>query len=639
MTKALTQKFSVSFLFGGALTSAVFFQGFHTEFLCFTLTLLVLWGLWVTWANYGSGFSLPKTGVALCITLYWIWLGVSAAWGRVAYLGTINFWWLGSLPLVFWVYVLSPWRDEVWRYGFRWAVIIGVALAVAASGQWLIYGLEPTATFLNRHALAALLNLTAIPLAGYFLLDTEVSRKWRRWVLGATLFVLVFGFTLIEGRGATLSGAIAFLMLVVVAWRLGSKRFVIQLVALVSSAFLIASQLGHLGIGQRMEAMVRSPHEAGAGRFAIWTQSWEMLQDAPWMGVGLGHYALYWPPYRHPIDGSGGFFVHNDYLQIWIEAGLPGLLLLVAVLASVFFTYVRAMRTREISSSRKIEMTALFAGLLAVAMHSFVDFNLYILSILVLAGLVLGRLHVLAFSARPEATFSLAPSRLVSQRGYRILSVLIAALALLYFATLGLASFEYRKGLGLAGVARWEEAYSALDRAARFYPYADNMLMSKADLLRHLISVLPESSREQKQAMFSEAQKLLARAEDLNPLRPQIFATRGLLYDSNPELVGPDWVEQSARNYRRAIELEPRAYQARYLFATFLLKQNRLDAARLVLEDGMRYVYSYTVLIVPYYALTAKLRADAGDGEGASVLRHRIDDIKRTARARASIQN
>ena len=28
---------------------------------------------------------------------------------------------------------------------------------------------------------------------------------------------------------------------------------------------------------------------------------------------------------------SAGFFVHNDYLQMWIETGLPGLLLFLGV--------------------------------------------------------------------------------------------------------------------------------------------------------------------------------------------------------------------------------------------------------------------------------------------------------------------
>ncbi|HKQ30058.1 MAG TPA: hypothetical protein VJS66_02125, partial [Burkholderiales bacterium] len=119
----------------------------------------------MAWSNY-EGADFPKTGIALCITLFWVWLAISAVWGRVGYLGAIYFWLLGSFPLVFWIYVLSPRQEELWRLGFRWVTVVGVALAVGATCQRLIYGMEPIATFLNRNSLAALFNLNALPLCG-----------------------------------------------------------------------------------------------------------------------------------------------------------------------------------------------------------------------------------------------------------------------------------------------------------------------------------------------------------------------------------------------------------------------------------------------------------------------------------------
>jgi hypothetical protein len=296
--------------------------------------------------------------------------------------------------------------------------------------------------------------------------------------------------------------------------------------------------------------------------------------------------------------------------------------------------YLSAMRGRTTTAVAKVEMTALFAGLLSVAMHSFVDFNLYILSILLLAGLILGRLHVLAFSGRHAVSISLEPSAWVSERGYRLLTAAVAGLPLLYFVTLGLSSFEYRRGLQLSTEAKWEEAYYAFESATRYFPYADNTRISKADLLRHLIEALPASAMQQKRAMFDEAESSLARAEALNPLRPQVFATRAFLYENNPSLAGPDWSEKTTRDYRRAIDLEPRAYQARYLYANFLLKREWRDEARRILEDGMKYVYVDSELIVPYYTLTTALRRNAGDQAGAEALNTRIQKIQASARAR-----
>ncbi len=633
MTNALTAGLVPSLLFGAAFLSAVFFQGFYTEHLCLTFVLLLLWGLGAAWKNYDAGFQLPRTIVVLSLTLYWVWLGVSGMWGRIAYLGTISFWWLGSLPLVFWIYTLSPSREQIWRHAFRWAVLVGVGLAITGCVQRLWYGLEPTAMFLNRNSLAALLTLTAIPLAGNFLLGATLPR-WQRYGLGAAVFVLAFGVAVITGRGAIVCGGVGLVLLVGVAWSRVPKRLVVQLLAIVSLAFLIASQIDVLGLGDRMGTVVSSPWNAGATRFLIWEQSWEMLKQAPWMGVGLGHYAVYWPPYRNPADDSAGFFVHNDYLQIWIEAGLPGLLLLLSVLVCVLMTYLRAMRNAAAPAARKVEMTALFCGLLAIAAHSFVDFNLYVLSTLLLAGLVLGRLHALAIPER-VATYTLAPAKYLSERGYQMVTALVMGLALLYFVTLGLASFEYKRGLALAEASKWDEAFTTLERAGRYYPYADNVTMSKADLLRQVMALSPESANEQKKNLFVEAEALFARAESLNPLRPQTLAAHALFYQQNPALVGADWSEKTLAYYRRALALDPRNYQARYLYADFLLKQGRQAEAHEILEAGIPFAHPAVETMVPYFALTAKQREAAGDREGAAVLRSQIRDIALMLRARS----
>jgi hypothetical protein len=101
-------------------------------------------------------------------------------------------------------------------------------------------------------------------------------------------------------------------------------------VVIVLTSYLLANILQNGEVGARLGTLAKLG-SADDGRFLIWERAWQMLMDAPWWGIGLGTYWLHWPPYRNPLDSSGGFYVHNDYLQIWIETGLPGLLLLLAV--------------------------------------------------------------------------------------------------------------------------------------------------------------------------------------------------------------------------------------------------------------------------------------------------------------------
>jgi O-antigen ligase len=625
--------FWLSLLFGAALIASVFFQGFYTDFLCLALALLLTWAFWALWIAYRPGLPIPRTGVAICLALYAAWLGVSAAWGAVDYMGAISFWWLGTFPLVFWTYTLSPSRESLWRHGYRWAVLTGVALALYASYEYLRFGLEPSATFLNRQSLAGLLNLVSLPLCGYFLSAGQFP-KWQRWGMGAAIFVLGFSLALIEGRGATIAGAMAFLLLLAVAFRFAPKQRVALLVAIVAAAFFIGSQLGKEGLGERLGGVADNPWQAGSTRVVIWKQSWEMVKDAPWMGVGLGHYALYYPRYRDPSDQNAGFFAHNDYLQIWVEAGLPGLLLLIAVLVTVLLAYVRTLR-RSIAASQRIELTALFAGLLATAAHSVVDFNLYVLSTMMLAGLVLGRLHELVYPVISGNVYVWVPAKALTPRGYKLLMGLLVGFPLLYILTLGLGSFEYRRGMALVErTGDFDAADAALSRSALFYPFADIAFMSKADLLRHVLSVTANSPQEQRKELFEVADQLLAHAIELNPLRPQNFVVRGFFYEQNPGFLGDAWFDSVVRDYRHALALDPRTYQARYLYARFLIKQHRDAEARRVLEDGMKYFYWPAESMVPYYSLTAAARTEAGDAEGAKELRERARALMEDARAR-----
>ena len=342
----------VSCLFSAALVSALFFQGFYTEFFGLSLTFLILWLACAVWQGYRSGFQIPKTGVALWLTLFWIWLGISIIWGKVFYIGVIDFWWVGSFPLTFWVYTLSSEKEKIWRLAFILAVVTGITLAFTAAYQSLFLGLAPAGPFLSKNSLAALLILTALPLCAYFLLS-HASRTSARGLLGTAVFILFFAIALIKGRGVILSGAASLGILILVAARQVPRKTMVLLLAIIIGAFVVANAVGQLDLTDRM-GTVADPWNAGATRFIIWSRAWEMLKESPWLGVGSGQFALLWPPYRHPDDSSAGYFVHNDYLQLWIETGLPGLVLLLAAFIAVTYLFVRVTRHAQTTPHDKI---------------------------------------------------------------------------------------------------------------------------------------------------------------------------------------------------------------------------------------------------------------------------------------------
>ena len=622
------EAYGASVIFLGALTAALFYHGHNIAFLGLAQALLVVWLLRVAWQGYAAEITVPKTLVTSCITLFWVWSAASLAWTPVLHTSTLSFWLIGTLPLVFWLFTLAPDRDRVWNCTF--VLLIGTGLTLAAVGAWqlLLLHVSPRSVFLNINSHAALLNLIALPVAGYFLSARARGERWdaRSAALALALFVLVYGMAITRGRAAALTFLVGAGLLLAVSLRRLPKKDLLLFVGLIATAFVLANLSWHGGVRERMETLY-DLGGAGATRFIIWRQSWAMLQDGPWWGRGLGLYGLEFPRYRDPSDSNAGYFVHNDYLQIWIELGLPGLVLFIAVMLGALWMFVRAMRSAAMPAERKIEMAGLFSGLVAIALHSFLDFNFYVLAILTAAGLMLGRFHSIAMIGEGANNLVLNPSSVLGPRAYRIIVGLLALSPLIYFISIGVSALEYERALKLAGNGRFQEADAALSWAARLSPSSDNVLLSQADLYRHLLSSLPVEKEIERNLLFTQASRLLDRAERLNSLNPRSVAVRGQLLEENPKLAAGTWPENAIQAYQQSLKLNPRHYHARLKYAKFLYRLGRRDQARRVVEDGMRHWYYETEDIVPYYAFVARLRLEAGEKDRGIALANTVERI------------
>jgi len=615
-----------SLLFVCALLPALLFKGPQIEFFAITQIVLVIWLGWIALQSRDTGLQIPKTGLALCLTLFWLWLAVSLVWSLVPNISAINFWWIGSLALVFWLYTLTPDRQVLWSHAAAILVVLGFVLALMGIYQVLVLEQDARSVFETRNTQAAFLNLTALPASAYFLLMTGDDRAPHKYpaLLGALLYVMFSCLFLTTSRGATLSLVLGMGVLVALTVRYTSRRGVILLLALLAAAFLTTNIAHDGGMEQHMLHLTQDYFN----RWVIWESSWNLLKVSPWHGIGLGLFYLAYPPYRHPADSSGGFFVHNDYLQIWIEAGLPGLLLLVSVLGATLWLLVRVLRKKNPDKNIRIELAGLFCGLLAVAAHSFIDFNLYILSIMMISGLVLGRFHELASRELKLASLRIRYSRNIGKRTYAMIVVVLVLLPLFYFVPLGLANSYYDKALAQAREGRLQQADRSFDAAERLTPADDRILIAHADLYRHAITLFPPDAASSKKLLFEDALEFLDRAQQANSLRGLTFVIRGRLYQQNPELASDNGYELAAESFGRALKLDPRLFQGRTDYATLLLQSGNKQEALQILEEGVKYYYPSMSGLIPFYSLTARLRREAGDTEQAKVLEDEVASLK-----------
>jgi hypothetical protein len=243
-------------------------------------------------------------------------------------------------------------------------------------------------TFANRNHFATLLGML-LPLA--FALGVDAHRL-RRGAMAALWFGLAVVLWLAAALTYSRAGfALASVALVVAAcvtirsraeggWRL-------LMPALVAAVALLA--IGHYAWDGLAQRLTQDPLDDLRWQYVHYGLD-VMRAWLPW-GSGLGSFPWVYAP-AEPVAAMLQVFAeraHNDLLQLVIEAGVPGLLLLVAFLDLVIMAARSFLmgRTRTLADHGQHGVIAV--ALAVPLLHSLVDYPLRTLSITVLLGLLL----------------------------------------------------------------------------------------------------------------------------------------------------------------------------------------------------------------------------------------------------------
>lgn len=617
------------FILVTALIASFFFNGKNLFAFFVAQACLVLALVACLYFAYRDQTKIACTMVTVFVAFMVLWLFLPILWSKIPYLSVITAWWLSAFALAYFIIILSPERKFPYSAFLLTACIAGGLQGLLALYQFFVLESLPNGLFLYQNLLGGFLSLQVFVLSGLFLVLAEKDRR-RGFLLLPLLFFLAFMLGFLQSRGVILSFSLGMVFFLGTALYLKTdRRLLFILVVTFLLAFISAEATTLSGMSQRIMT-IENPYNAGKSRFVIWQGCFQMIRDYPLWGNGLGTYWLLWPPYRAPSDTSGGYFAHNDYLQFWIEGGLPLIILLLALMCAMAVSFFRTITSPDPERATKIEALSIFAGLIALAIHTVFDFNFYTMPIMILAGAMLGRFDTL--NPLGKRYFTLSRMRLRPSL-FAACLLLVSVMVLAHFLFMGLSYYYCEKGNGLAAQMRFAEAAASLEKAEKLWTAYDKPLYSHAHLLGSLIRAKGSDgmNEESRRVLCIRAKENLEKAERVNPYRPQTYVIRGLLEES----VGGDRSDVMEA-YRTALRIDPRYFPARVEYGRYLSQSGQGVAALAVLEEGMVHYYPDDPALIPYYQLTSVLRRQNGDEKGARVLEAKISELEEKSRKERS---
>jgi putative inorganic carbon (HCO3(-)) transporter len=276
----------------------------------------------------------------------------------------------------------------------RW-ILIGVCAAGALSAAWSLvqfvrkalaaeaanadfytfYVGARTTGFMSHWMTFSAEMTVVLAIAAAYLLFGRRERPWIA-IAGAAAVLSAVALLLNLTRGAWLAAAAALIYLLAV----GRPRWLLALPVAAVAGFAISPQ----PVKERVLSIVR-PHgetDSNRHRYVTWRTGVAMIQARPVLGLGPEmvekRFDEFVPPdITRPLPDGWYGHLHNLYLQIAAERGLPALALMLWLLGTFARDWIRAARRFQAGrGDERFVLQAAMAVLISVLVNGFFEYNL-----------------------------------------------------------------------------------------------------------------------------------------------------------------------------------------------------------------------------------------------------------------------
>lgn len=348
--------------------------------------------------------GLPLLGLLVLVQL-WVWMQWGMSWSLSAF-DTLMSLLLGFGLTAFFALSLLVLNSRERVVSLVWVVVLAAAFQALFGALMVLSGLEygffiekqhyrntATGTFINRNHLAGYLELALALGIGFLLAQSaEYRGSWRQRLrqLAATflsnkvlmrllLAVMVIALVLTRSRMGNTAFFVSLLItgaLALVLMRNKSRSTTILLASLlVIDIAIVGTFFGVEKVAER----IRATSSETESRPEVSRDTLSMWRDHAMTGIGAGTFTHVYPAFKSADVLAPQVYnnAHNDYAQFLAEFGVPGFLLLLIFGLWCLWWSIAAMRLRRNDLFKGMGFAACMA-MVAVAVHSLVDFNLQI---------------------------------------------------------------------------------------------------------------------------------------------------------------------------------------------------------------------------------------------------------------------
>lgn len=403
---------------------------------------------------------------------------------------------------------------------------------------------------------------------------TRTRASWLSATLGIVIFALMGEW---RPRVSWPRLALVFLVLVVA----GVAVLQLDSVRLRLERTFQMSQKGNLAVSDRTLG----------GRTYMWKGTWQMIQEHPWFGTGVGSWQWIFQKYKDPRLATHPEYAHNDILNLASDYGVIGLLL-GGWICVAFFRHARAaMKGAQFPEKMAFALGAL-VSISTLLIHCWFDFSLHIPVNAALFACILG------MTAAIEA-----PLKGIERRPVTALGRYAVGAAVLVVCGVGLwrhipmtMAFRYTDlGNRLRASLQYDGALDYYDRAIDLDRGFPEPLVRIGDYNRTgaLWRVAPDKA-EERRAFAKAAIETYDRALKLNPYDAFVRVNRARMLD----LLGEG--QQAVQGFESAIEVDPANAYAYFVFACYYRDHGDPKRAKELFDKSASINWAFSIGLNTY---------------------------------------